>query len=47
MSDLRVLSQDEIGQVSGGFICGGLCMAGSFVVGAAIGGGISHWALSR
>lgn len=40
--NLRPLNQDEIDQVSGGFICGGLCMAGvGLGAGALFGSGIA------
>ena len=45
-TDIQALSFNEIDEVSGGFICGGLCIAGAFVLGAAIGGGLAYWALS-
>ena len=31
----RVLEQDEIDSVSGGFVCGGLCVLGAISAGAA------------
>lgn len=45
MNELRVLNEQEIDQVSGGFVCGGLCIAGAFTLGALVGGGLAHWAL--
>jgi hypothetical protein len=35
--ELRTLDPAEIDAVSGGFVCGGLCVAGAFALGAAIG----------
>ena len=43
---LRLLNADEIDEISGGFVCGGLCIAGAFALGAAIGGGIT-WLILR
>lgn len=38
---LRVLSAHEVGDVSGGFICGGLCIAGvALGAGALFGSGV-------
>ncbi len=37
--ELRTLNQAEIDSVSGGFVCGGLCVAGLFALGAVIGFG--------
>lgn len=38
---LRVLSDHEIADVSGGFVCGGLCLAGvAFAAGALFGSGV-------
>lgn len=33
-SEIRILTEDEMNDVSGGFICGGLCVLGAF--GAAV-----------
>lgn len=48
-SELRVLEQTEIDDVSGGFICGGFCVLGAivagvglFATGASIGGSLYH-----
>lgn len=39
---IRVLDTDEIDDVSGGFICGGLCIAGAaFGAGALVGSGFA------
>ncbi len=32
-NELRTLSQDEIDSVSGGFVCGGLCVLGGIIAG--------------
>lgn len=47
--ELRVLDQTEIDQVSGGFICGGLCIAGvAFGAGALFGAGVAvGWHAAR
>ncbi|GGX57855.1 hypothetical protein [Saccharospirillum salsuginis] len=44
--DLRPLTEDDIEQVDGGFVCGGVCVAVAFTAGAAVGGGLTWWALS-
>ena len=41
---MYVLSHDEINEISGGFVCGGLCVGIAFAAGAAIGGGVT-WAI--
>jgi lactobin A/cerein 7B family class IIb bacteriocin len=39
---LRVLDADEIQEISGGFICGGLCVAGAAIAaGLLFGAGIA------
>lgn len=35
-STIRVLDQNEIDGVSGGFVCGGLCVLGGFAAGVAL-----------
>lgn len=41
-TEMKVLTNDEIENVSGGFLCGGLCMLGAFGAGVALlGGGIA------
>ncbi len=41
-SDLRTLDQHEIEAVSGGFVCGGLCIAGiAFGAGLLFGSGVA------
>jgi hypothetical protein len=42
---MHVLTLDEINEVSGGFVCGGLCVAGLFALGTAIGYGVTRAAL--
>lgn len=44
-SEIRILTEDEITDVSGGFACGGLCVLGAF--GAAAGLGASSVAIGR
>lgn len=46
MNDLEMniteLSEDEIAEVDGGFVCGGLCVAGAaFAAGALFGAGVA------
>ncbi len=43
---LRTLDDHEINAVSGGFVCGGLCIAGAFTAGAIIGIAVTNWLLS-
>ncbi|MFV0335799.1 MAG: hypothetical protein ACK5JR_17210 [Tropicimonas sp.] len=40
------LEQHEIDEVSGGFVCGGLCIAGGFALGAAV-GGVVTWLILK
>lgn len=44
-ADLRTLTNHEIDSVSGGFACGGLCVAGAITAGLAVGGGGAYLAL--
>ena len=43
---MRVLTIEEVNEVSGGAVCLGLCVAAFFAVGAALGGLAVHAALS-
>ncbi len=36
MNDLRTLTSSEIDNVSGGFVCAGLCVLGAIIVGIGI-----------
>lgn len=36
------LNAVEIEEVNGGFVCGGLCVGGLFLLGTAIGAGVTH-----
>ena len=39
---MNILTQTEVNEVSGGFVCGGLCIAGAaFAAGALFGAGIA------
>jgi hypothetical protein len=38
-NEMTELNAAEIEEVSGGFVCGGLCVAGAFMLGAAVGAG--------
>lgn len=41
IGQIRVLDDQEINDVSGGFVCGGLCIAGAaFAAGALFGSGV-------
>jgi hypothetical protein len=43
---IAVLTDHEIDQVDGGFVCGGLCVAGAFALGTAAGAGLAWLILS-
>ena len=34
--NIQVLSHDEVAKVSGGFVCGGVCIIGGIVAGVAL-----------
>lgn len=44
-AEFRALAEHEIDAVSGGFVCGGLCVAGAITAGLAVGGGGAYLAL--
>ncbi|GAA0855126.1 class IIb bacteriocin, lactobin A/cerein 7B family [Aliiglaciecola litoralis] len=43
---MNTLTQVELNEVNGGFVCLGLCVAGAFVAGAALGYIVVDWAMN-